>query len=374
MQQTIFKFFRAVFRQAEKPNEEAIVEITSAIEPDPNQHVKDYLSYFVRFEQPPRYAVMLSGKWGAGKTHQAKKILNEILPIDDRSMKKPYVLVSLYGLKSPQEIDDAMVAALYPWTDNDGVRIASSVGKAILKHAKIELPTLKSADLINRMSAEVFVFDDLERCRMPVTDAFGYINQFVERDGCKVVVLANQDEIKDQPKYKIGKEKLIGKTLEVEPDFNAAFEEFSSGISDFETRTFFSNSKVEIRDIYDQSSLKNLRILQQTMWDFERIYKAIDSVYRANTDAMKHLLRLFFVLCFEHKAGAIGPDDLMSRTKRSLVDAMANSENPSPLSKAGAKYPGLYIYDSILSDKVLTDILVKGVVDTCPPSAPMAQI
>jgi len=136
---------------------------------------------------------MLSGQWGIGKTFQVKKIVNELLA----GSGKRYVLVSLYGLKSPQEIDDAMVAALYPWTNTDGARIATAVGKAILKHAKIELPKVQSADLVSRMSADVFIFDDLERCRMPVTDVLGYINQLVERDGCKVIVLANEKEIRE---------------------------------------------------------------------------------------------------------------------------------------------------------------------------------
>jgi hypothetical protein len=330
--------------------------------PDPNQHIREYLTYFVCFPQPPRYAVMLSGKWGAGKTHQAKKILDEIFSKNNGSTKKPYVWVSLFGLKTPQEIDDAMVAALYPWTENNGVKIASSIGKAVLRHAKIELPELKSSVLISRMSAEVFVFDDLERCGMSVTDAFGYINQLIERDGCKVIVLANQDEIKYKDEYKRGKEKLIGKTLQIEPDFAAAFAEFLGTINDSETKEFFRQSYAELREVYNQSMLKNLRILQQTMWDFERVYKAISHTHRANGNAMRHLLRLFFVLCFEYKAGTFGPEDLEERTKRSFADALSHSRNISPFSHVNAKYPGLYIYDSILPDEVVFDILFKGIV------------
>jgi hypothetical protein len=203
---------------------------------DPNRHVREFLDYYINFKQAPRYAVMLSGKWGAGKTHQAKVVLDSLLPDNANSshtlhsikkrwdwfrgreqelVNKHYVIVSLYGLKSPQEIDDAMFAALYPWTDNDGVRIAASVGKAISRHLKFEPPSLKTSDLVSRMSTDIFVFDDLERCGMKVTEAFGYINQLVERDGCKVIILANEDEIADKDSYRIGKEKLIGKTLSV---------------------------------------------------------------------------------------------------------------------------------------------------------------
>ncbi len=356
----------------------------SDIKSDPNRHVREYLEYYVAFEQAPRYAVLLSGKWGAGKTYQARKILDDLFPAageldrtlhplkkiwasarkqDSKVDSKRYIIVSLYGLKSPQEIDDAMVAALYPWSDNDGVRIATSVGKAILKHAKIELPKLKSSDLVNKMSADVFIFDDLERCAMKVTDAFGYINQLVERDGCKVIVLANEDEIPDQEKYRIGKEKLIGKTLTVEPDYDAAFATFIDSVKDATTKAHLEKSQHEIRNIYDQSQLKNLRILQQTMWDFERVYRAIRPLHRDNHDAMDHLLKLLFVLCFEHKSGALSAEDLARRSSRSLEGFFDNNKPPGPLQIAGQKYPGFYIFDSMLSDQVCYDILVRGMVD-----------
>lgn len=343
------------------------MSLASVVAPDPNQHVVEYLTYYIGFAQPPRYAVMLSGRWGVGKTHQVKKVVGTLLAGSASPAGKRFVLVSLYGLKTPQEIDDAMVAALYPWSDNDSFKIAASVGKAILKHAKIELPELKADNLINRMSADVFIFDDLERCRMPVTDAFGYINQLVERDGCKVIVLANEHEIhkKDDQKepYRLGKEKLIGKTLEVEPDFNAAFFDFLKGITDQDTQSLFKLRQTQIQEVYQQSASKNLRILQQSLWDFERVFRVISPRHRANDNAMHHFLRLFLALCFEFKAGHLSSDDLEERTTISLIDAMRKDDDSAPFSSAGAKYPGLYLYDSILSDRVMSDILVRGVVD-----------
>ena len=326
---------------------------------DPNKHVSDYLAYYIAFQHPPRYAVMLNGKWGAGKTFQVKKIVGALL----NAQKKRYVLVSLYGLKTPQEIDDAMVTALYPWTDNGGVRIATSVGRAILKHAKIDLPALKSGDIINRMSADVFIFDDLERCSMAVTDALGYINQLVERDGCKVIVLANEKEISDQPAYLIGKEKLIGKTLEVEPDFKAAFNKFLKEILDEATKSFYSHHQTEIQIIYEQSSSKNLRILQQTLWDFERVYSTTCERHRTRTDAMNHILRLFLAIAFEFKAGNFNSDDLEMRSTQSMFGILRDDDNVSVFRSAKEKYFGLYIYDTTLSDQIISDILVRGVVD-----------
>ena len=41
----------------------------------------------------------------------------------------------------------------------------------------------------------MIVFDDLERCSIDITDLLGYINSFVEHEGVKVVVLADEGRI-----------------------------------------------------------------------------------------------------------------------------------------------------------------------------------
>ena len=41
----------------------------------------------------------------------------------------------------------------------------------------------------------ILIFDDLERCNCPVNEILGYINTYVEHDGMKVIIVANQKEI-----------------------------------------------------------------------------------------------------------------------------------------------------------------------------------
>jgi hypothetical protein len=100
------------------------------------------------------------------------------------------------------------------------------------------------------------------------------------------------------------------------------------------------------------------------MWDFERVYAVIGPSHRSNDDAMRHLLKLLFVLYFEYKSGFLSVDDLAFRQSKSW-EGLFNNEKPiSPLRKANDKYSGFYIYDSILSDDVCLDILVRGIVDS----------
>ena len=41
----------------------------------------------------------------------------------------------------------------------------------------------------------VIVFDDLERCEMPISETLGYINDYVEHKNVKCVIVANEQEI-----------------------------------------------------------------------------------------------------------------------------------------------------------------------------------
>ena len=319
-----------------------------------NRHVRDYLTFYLGLERPPHYAVLLSGPWGSGKTYHAKKIVGDIVGTDK------FVLVSLNGLSSHKDIDDAVFAAVYPWAATKGARISAAVGRAVLKHAKIEIPDLKMADLISQASAGAYVFDDLERCSLPIDESLGYINQFVERDGCKVVVLSNEMEIEDRRKFLKNKEKLFGKTLVIEPDFDAAFLDFVQDIKNEVARGICVRLQDDIRAVYAQSGLGNLRILQQTLWDFVRILESLSPKHLAHNDAIRLLANVFFALSIELKAGRILDVDLLGRVRNSFTIGEPKVEKPFAV--ANSRYFGFQLYDAILPDEVFYDILARGLV------------
>lgn len=324
---------------------------------DPNEHIRNYLRYYLGLNQPPQYAVLLEAPWGAGKTFQTRKIVSEIVGPGN------YVLVSLNGLATQKDIDDALVAAMYPWSATKGAKLGAAVGKAILKHAKIELPQVETSDLINHASNSVFVFDDLERCQLPIKESLGYINQFVERDGCKVIVLANESQIADQKAYRLGKEKLVGKTLHVHDDFDGAFSYFISGTEDASFSKFLMDSKEHIRTIYEQSGLSNLRILQQTIWDYSRLFTVLSEDHKSNKDAMRNLLQVFFALSFEVKSGRIENDDLLNRMGMAVSGIFDEQREKNPFADTSERYPGIALYDTILSDEIFHQILALGLID-----------
>ncbi|MGH8105437.1 MAG: P-loop NTPase fold protein, partial [Arenimonas sp.] len=284
----------------------------------PNSHVREYLRHYFSFQHSPGYAVLLNGPWGIGKTFLIKKLLDEHF----KEQKEEYIYMSLYGLTSIEEINEALLAAIYPAIECKGVKIAGRVVKAALSYGAIETD-FKLGDFLGQYNAKLFVFDDLERCELkPINKVLGYINEFIEHDGCKVLIIANEEEIEDGAEYRRRREKLVGKTLEVQSSFDEAIAYFISTIDDADTKRFVQEKAADISATYYQSKLHNLRILQQTIWDFERVYRVLSAKHRANDNAMTILLKMFFALSFELKAGRITEEALGTRMG-GMVSAMA---------------------------------------------------
>jgi len=325
--------------------------------PDRNQHVKDYLRYYLSFSTPPMFAVLLNGPWGIGKTFVIKnfvKLLGETMR---------HVYVSLYGLRSVDEIDDAILQSMYPVLKHKGVEIGGRALRSVGKYFNVELD-LKARDFIARSKSDLYIFDDLERCEMPVNTVMGYINVFVEQEGHKVIIIANEAEIRDQAYQRI-REKLVGKAFDIQSAFEEALEAFIASIKDRGAKDFVASKSSVVAEIYHQSELNNLRVLQQTIWDFERLYVLLDEKHRANDGAMTTLLGLLFALSFEVKAGRLSSEDIMERQTNLLTAFMrrgADGEAPR-IVEVDERYPMIRLDTDLLSDQTLVNVIVKGVVD-----------
>ncbi|WOB51236.1 KAP family NTPase [Xanthomonas hydrangeae] len=326
---------------------------------DRNFHIKEYLYYYLSLPKSPGFAVLLDGPWGIGKTFVIKKFLGEM-----NKETMPYIYVSLYGIRSVDDIDDAILQSMYPVLAKKGVALSGRALKSIGKYFNVELD-LKAKDFISKTKADVYVFDDLERCEMPINTVMGYINVFVEQEGRKVILIANQAEI-EEPKYRRIREKLVGRTFEIQSSLEQALEGFFDSVKDEAARNFiYSNSPV-ISEVYHQSEMNNLRVLHQTILDFERIYIGLEERHRKNADAMSALLALMFALSFEVKAGRLTADDMKNRRTRIMGSYIRRKEKdyvPPKIVAVKERYPLAWIDADVISDETLVNLIVKGVID-----------
>lgn len=353
----------------------------------PNEHIDDFLDHYYEFPSPPEYAVLLKGSWGSGKSWFIQQSLEKL---SKRGGK--YIYVSLYGMTSYEEIEGEFFKQLHPVLSSKGMALAGKVAKGLLNATlKIDLngdgkskgsfsgkvPDINIPEYLTNTEGFVLIFDDLERCSINLSDVLGYINHFVENQGYKVVVIANEDEILEREKqsgnaegshsYKRIKEKLIGKTFGVEPDLVNALNNFISSVETEEVRSFYIENSGTIKNLYRESKYNNLRHLKQSLWDFERIYKHLPQRAQEHKELLHDLLQIFFVYSFEIKSGSLCVDELSS-LRRSYMSELINSgksekTEESLYRKIANKYVSVALHESIIEESIWQDIIGKGLIN-----------
>lgn len=337
-----------------------------------NAAITRFLEYYVHPDHPFDYAVMIDGPWGSGKTHLVKEFLKG-------SRVKP-LYVTLNGVSSVEQIEQEFFRQLHPVLASRGMKIASAVVRAAAKGAlkldfskeesgtwNIALPdidlTKDLADPRNRL----LIFDDLERCKMPVTEALGYINTFVEHDGLKAIILANEHEIVKniEPRYGEIKEKLIGQTLRVSAPADEAFDVFLDQIGHAESKRFLTQHREDVLALHRQGGRGNLRTLKHAMWDFEKIGSQLQSRHWGKEAAILKLMKGVMAITMEHRAGELMEDEL-PRLVGNQLRRLMRSQVHKEMTKADeieARYPQVDFDDVLLDSKMLGSVLLHGEMD-----------
>lgn len=201
--------------------------------------VTDYIKRYICNEFGLNSAIMLKGKWGCGKTYFIKEILYPNLEEVLKSKEKSLCYISLNGLSSTKEFMKRIQSVIIKVSSkfNSGEPSSSDLDiitglDSIFDEINLQGWTsfiqgankkVKEYIAKKNISSSVFVFDDLERCAIPLEEILGTINDLVEHRKCKCIIVANEEEIKKGQNYSKIKEKFISRTLEFIPDVDAFF-------------------------------------------------------------------------------------------------------------------------------------------------------
>src|SRR5699024_285767 len=167
------------------------------------QQLEEIVNYYLTSDT--NYALMITGEWGVGKTYYFKNILRhqikETPTFADNSKKYKPLLVSLFGLKSVEEIQTEIFLSLYPILKNKTVKLGASIGKALIKgimHLKnlgeyydyVSDVEVDKGEWVN-FTELVICFDDLERLseNLNIEEFIGYVNSLVENENVKVLII-----------------------------------------------------------------------------------------------------------------------------------------------------------------------------------------
>ena len=327
-----------------------------------NDHIVSYINYYSKLTYEPKFSVLLNGAWGVGKTALINRIKNHCLP------KRGYIYVSLYGLSSIEAVNDALLFSMYPILSSKAFRVIGRLASVAAK--KFNIGGAVTSNDLNRMRmVNIYIFDDLERCELPIKVIFGYINYLVEHDGRKVIIVTDENKIKDSEAYKDYREKIVGMSFEVKPQVKDAVRSFIEKTESRRARAFFDNNLSNIIDVFTQSKTSNLRILLHAMRDLERVYDALSDTHRDNGDVTTILLKMFLAISMEFKLNLINVKTMESRSISDFSLTISSSRNSGATPSAGdikylkEKYPGVEITNTMISDNVLINIITKGIVD-----------
>ncbi len=330
------------------------------------------------------YAIMINGEWGSGKTYfWNNKIKPKIEAMQVNGKRLTPIYMSLYGISNLEEISKKIFIETTQLMDKNLKKFMNSNGaSSIPEYAKTGLDmanffgVTQNGDRLDyaqffATDDKVLCFDDLERANVDVIDILGYINNFVEHDHIKTIIICNEKELStklknsnlemktfiatylldkenklniktDKPMverirdtieyvfdkandYERIKEKLIGETFEYAPEFNYIINGLLMRYeSDADLIRFLRENTGLITSTFNKSGTRNLRILKHALNNFKKIFDTVTKSYpNTNHRVLQTMLIFTIAVSFEIKAGKI--------TKDKFININSNEEYKSVL-------------------------------------------
>ena len=325
------------------------------------------------------YAIMINGEWGSGKTYfWNNKIRNRIENMHINGKQYTTIYMSLYGISNLEEISKKIFIETTQLMDKNLKKFMNNHNQTTIpEYAKTGLDmanffgVTQNGDRIDysdffSTDDKILCFDDLERANVDVIDILGYINNFVEHDHIKTIIICNEKElsaklkssnlemktfiatylldkegdlskVSDKPMvekiqdkieyvfdkandYERIKEKLIGETFEYAPEFNYII---NGLLMRYEGNTelirFLRENTRLIINTFNKSGTRNLRILKHALNDFKKIYEMVNKNYpNTNYRVLQTMLIFTIAVSFEIKAGKV--------TKEKFININNNEE------------------------------------------------
>lgn len=327
------------------------------------KHLDEYLAYYGSL-QDPGYAVLVTGEWGVGKTHQVRQCIKD----DDR------YYISLFGLRTPNEAHAAVYAAYAPTLNKLG-RVVEAAGETAESLGGLFSLGGAAADWLNATMRRnikpdrIIIFDDLERCGMTLEEMMGVFSTYIEHLRFRVVLVADENRLQERHEdYRQVKEKVIGHIVKVTPQTSEAFDVFVEKVHNA-SREYLQEYKSAVLEVFETSGCMSLRVLQHAIFDLTRLHQSLRPHHIENREAMREIIGLFVCCEIEIRLGRLSTSDLKNRVgQRRTYELMRHAANGTkadqpPLISADERYSTINLENQILSDQVLADVFENGLFD-----------
>lgn len=237
--------------------------------------------------------LLLNGEWGSGKTHLWK---NEIeFHAKAQKNSKVFIYASCFGIESVETLKNQIFIS---FVTEKGIKAfknpnSEPIGKlvvkgldtvfknglsAIQKKYDLNFLPLKSDSLSFIEPGSIICLDDLERkdSKLSLESLLGLLSYLSESRACKVIAIADESKLSTNESYKSFKEKVVDKSILIEPDKEFIFQYFieNNNFIDHEIE-FLKKIKLDILYIFEKSKWNNLRTLFRIIDECLMLYKEL---------------------------------------------------------------------------------------------------
>jgi hypothetical protein len=322
-----------------------------------NIEAKEALKSFLEMERPG-YALLLDAPWGVGKTHFVRAVCRDV------SVEHRYVTVN--GVADENSFRRALLTGSYA-----SVRAVTSALDTIKRLPKIGdfadvAQDMAEARLL-KMLPDILVFDDIERSTINPQELLGLINDFVEHQGKRVVLLMNSERHEQSTAFLKHKEKLIGKTLRIAADIDAALPTFLESVQDGTAKTWLSDHADLVGEVFNQAGHENLRLLRNALRECALILDRLEADLFAAKEPMARFVRTYLALAMALARGEITDDDIEKLDRPHLALSVDDQNRPTPLRQLCNRHTGADIVTTrgaVISTKLARHLFIDGFADS----------
>lgn len=332
----------------------------------PNSAAKRVIENYLQ-QKAPGYALLVDAPWGSGKTHLIKQVTNcEADPTR--------LYVTLFDVDSSAAFEWALVRAVNPWAESSkasyGKRLKEFVSNIQILGSSVDFTKVNLTELVLRGLPETLIFDDIERCNLEHKQLSGLINRFVEHQKKRVILIANSDQHEERSAFDASREKLIGQTITLRPELDAAMVAAWGRIHKGQGRTALQARQELIAKTFNEAGHQNLRLLSRAMRDSAAMLDSLTPEMLTFHKALDYLMSTFIALHMAYHGGRLSKQDMLDRAKYpSFFGSKSdkNKEEVDRLEALQADHPDCSIethYNQILPVDLGFALIVDGYAST----------
>lgn len=275
----IYKRFTAILPSMMRRNNYGI-EMTYS--KNSTEDILNAIQAYLRRKTTP-YAIAIDGEWGVGKTFLVQNAVGKLFEPDN------FLYISLYGLKSIRDIEEAMLAPSARLNGED-VNLVSKLLNANPDFGDdIKVGGLGYAvqfaiakwrqKALNDAKKVVLCFDDIERWQGDIGVCLGFINELAEHKGAKCLILGDFSKIPDSQvkEFQRARTKVIRYSYNLHHSPERLLTVAESSVlespegSDVVVPALLQDHRHRICDFIDNLNCKNIRLVVDALLLYQEV-------------------------------------------------------------------------------------------------------